>query len=261
MFAIRSKRLWIFLMATWLVLLTGCGSQASAAVGPTTAGLAASGQPAATGENHETPLRTLTVTGVGDVSLTPDLARLTLAVETRNRDLGKAVAENNRRTAQVIQALQQGGVAEKDIHTSNFSVNQERHYDDQGNLIVGPYTVTNRLILTVRNLAKLGTLLDAALQAGANRMDNLTFGSSQAKEAQLQAKLAAVEDAQKQAQAIAQQAGVTLEGVQTISFGYAAPVRATAYKAEALAAAPAQVPVSPGEMKVTATVTMVFLIR
>lgn len=261
MFKTHPNPLWLFLAAAWLSLLTGCGPRISAIVGPAAEDLAAPVQPAARSESNGTPLRTLTVTGTGEVALTPDLARVTLAVETRNRDLGKAVAENNQRTAQVIQTLQQGGVAEKDIHTRNFSVNQVRRYDDQGNLILGPYTVTNTLVVTVRDLEKLGALLDAALQAGANRMDNLTFGSSRAREAQLQAKLAAVEDAQKQAEAIAQQAGVTLEAVQTITFGYAAPVRETTYKAEMLAAAPAQVPVSPGEMKVTATVTMVFLIR
>ena len=255
-----SKRFWLFLAAAWLMLLVGC-AQGSATVATSAANPAALIRPTATGGGNGAPLRTLTVTSTGEVALTPDLAQVTLAVETRNRDLGKALSENNQRTAQVIHALQQGGVAEKDIHTSNFAVSQERHYDKEGNLILGPYTVTNSLVVTVRDLEQLGALLDAAPQADANRMDNLTFGSSQAKEAQLQAKLAAVEEAQKQAQAIAQQAGVTLEGVQTITFGYATPVQATAYRAEKLAAAQAEVPVAPGEMKVTATVTIVFLIR
>ena len=249
----------LVLTALLVGLLSACGASATSTVGAAQ-GLAAPLRQASTGEANSATPHTLTVTGTGEVALTPDLARITLAVETRNRDLGKAVAENNQRAAQVIQALKQGGVAEKDIHTANFSVSQERHYDNEGNLILGPYTVTNTIVVTVRDLEKLGALLDAALQAGANRMDNLTFGSSQAREAQLQAKLAAVEDAQKQAEAIAQQAGVTIEAVQTITFGYA-PVREPVYKAEMVAAAPSEVPVLPGEMKVTATVTMVFIIR
>ncbi len=204
--------------------------------------------------------RTLTVTGTGEVSLTPDLAHVTLAVETRNRDLSKALRENNQRTEQVIAALRQHKVAAEDIHTANFSVRQDQHYDDQGNLILGPYTVTNSLVVTVRDLNALGAILNDALAAGANRMDALTFGSSQVEAARLEAKLAAVAAARHQAEAIAQAAGVTLEAVQTITFGYAPPLRAATYKADAMAAGQ-QVPVSPGEMTITATVTMVFLIH
>ncbi len=256
----NAKR-WLFLGVAllWGLMLTACGSGTQADVG-VAEGLSAPLRQSA--QTDGTTPHTLTVTGTGEVSLTPDLAYLTLAVETRHRDLGKAVAENNQRAAQVIQALRQGGVEEKDIHTANFSVQQDRHYDDQGNLILGPYTVTNSIVVTVRDIEKLGVLLNAALQAGANRMDNLTFGSSQIKDAQLQAKLAAIADAQKQAEAIAQQAGVTLEAVQSITFRYTTPVSGPVYRAEVMSAAPpAEVPVAPGEMKVTATVTMVFIIR
>jgi len=182
-------------------------------------------------------------------------------VETRNRDLSKALAENNARAEKIIQALRRDGIAEEDIRTANFAVREDRRYDNNGNLVSREYVVTNSLLVTVRDLDKLGVALNDALAAGANRMDNLTFTSSQMDEARLEAKLAAVADARRQAEAVAKAAGVTLEAVQTITFGYATPVRQPVYKAEMAAEAPAQVPVSPGEMTITATVTMVFLIR
>ncbi len=257
--ALQTRSTWARIVGILMavLLLAACGTQASA---PQETLLVPQNPPGEDGSNGE-PLRTLTVTGTGQVNLIPDLAYLTLAVETHHARLDQAVAENNQRAAQIMQVLQQHGVAEEDIHTSRFAVQQEQHYDDEGNLILGPYTVTNRLVVTVRDLDQLGTLLNAALDAGANRVDGLRFGSSQAQEAQLQAKVAAVQDARHQAEVIAQAAGVSLVAVQTITFGSISSPSKMAYAPDMLAAAPAEVPVSPGELTVKATVTMIFLIR
>ena len=193
------------------------------------------------------------------VTLNPDIAQVTLAVETRHRSLSQAVEENNRLAQQVMEALRQGGVAAEDLRTANFSVYQDRSRDPQGNLVLGPYQVTNQVVVTVRDLERLGQLLEAALQAGANRIDGLTFGAAEQQQALLQARLAAVEDAQTQAQAIAQAAGVRIVGIQSITFSGATPPPAPVYRA-AMAEAQA-VPVNPGTLTFQATVTIVYIIE
>lgn len=249
------------------VLLVGLGVLALAALllGGAWLGTRAAARPqpqtawaAAPAQGDAAQPRTLTVTGVGRVTLSPDLARVTLAVETRHRSLAQAVAENNRRAQAVMDALRRGGVAAEDIRTANFSVAQERSYDPQGNLVLGPYQVTNQVVVTIRDLSALGTLLEAALEAGANRIDGLTFGAAGEDEALLQARLAAVADAKTQAEAIAQAAGVRIVGVQSIAYAGGAPAPGPVYlRAEAADA----VPVSPGILTIEEWVTIVYLIE
>jgi len=214
------------------------------------------------GQNTQPTLRTLTVTGSGRVTLSPDLAQVILAVETSHRSLASAVAENNRLAQQVMEVLRQSGVAPEDIRTANFSVYQDRSYDPKGNLVLGPYRVTNQVVATIRDLKRLGDILEAALEAGANRIEGLTFDATGRQEALRQAQLAAVRDAQAQAKAIAQEAGVRLVGVHSVTpgygIGYGGPYPDPIY----LKAAEVQaVPISPGMLTVEATVTIVYIIE
>lgn len=248
------RKEWLGALAVAAIILIAVGFQGPVSPRPRMAQAAA---PVVSGET----MRTLTVTGTGETTLSPDIAQVALAVETQHKDLEQALAENNQRTARVIQALRQHGIPENDIRTANVSVQEEKRYDNEGHLASRSYVVTNSLNVTVRDLGQLGKILNDALSAGANRMDSLIFTSSRLAEAQLQAKLAAVADARHQAEAIAQSAGVMLDTVQTITFGPLPVVRDQTYKAEAMSAPVEQVPVSPGEMRVTATVTIVFRIR
>src|SRR5512137_2371574 len=78
------------------------------------------------------PERTITVSGTGKVTLTPDIAYISIGVNTQNASAKDAVAENNSQAQAVITAIKGFGVAEKDIQTTNFSIYPQQQYDNQG---------------------------------------------------------------------------------------------------------------------------------
>ena len=98
------------------------------------------------------PARTISVTGTGEVILTPDIAYVSIGVRSEGEDAAKAVAENNAKSEAVIDALIDAGVDEKDIQTTNFNIYPQQQYDDQGNIQDTFYIVENSVRVTVRDL-------------------------------------------------------------------------------------------------------------
>src|SRR5690606_5908676 len=131
-----------------------------------------------------------------------------------------AVAENNTQTQELIQALQDFGIAANDIRTTNFSIWPMDRYDPGTGLPTGEktYAVDNTVYVTVRELARLGDLLDTAVQAGANTVNSVQFDVAEKDDALQQARADALEDARAQAQALAEAAGLTLGEIRSISF-------------------------------------------
>jgi uncharacterized protein YggE len=135
--------------------------------------LAASACGAVTGG---TETRTLTVTGTGTVSVPPDIVVVSLGVQTVGPDIARAVASNNEAAGAVQAAARELGVADEDIRTTYFYVSTQQQYDEFGN-VTGEvtYWVDNTISLTLRDTSKLGDLLEAAVDAGANSISGVTF--------------------------------------------------------------------------------------
>jgi uncharacterized protein len=234
--------------------------------------LATAGAAAAQGSSQATVAeptgavtRTISVNGTGKVYLTPDIAYVTIGVHTENKDAAQAVAQNNAQSVKVKEALTGMGVDAKDIQTSNFSIYPQQQYDQTGKP-TGEinYVVDNQLYVTVRDLEKIGDLLDTVVKAGANNIYGIQFDVADRSKAQSEARKLAVADAQAQAQELAQAAGVTLGPVQTISTSSSqtpVPVYEKGMGGGAAVAAPATVPVSAGQMVLQADVYMVFAIQ
>lgn len=207
----------------------------------------------------ETP-RTLTLTATGRVTRAPEVAWVSLGVYTEADTAKDAVRRNSDLARQVIQALRNLGIAEADIRTTQYQVFLREEYDRQGNVVRRYYAVEEGFQVTVRDLNQVGAVLDAAVQAGANRVYNVRFGVEDENALLREARVLAVQEAQRQAEAVAQAAGVTLVGIQSISFGSETrPVpilKAAPTQAEAVS-----VPVEPGTLEYSATVTVVFLIK
>jgi uncharacterized protein YggE len=210
--------------------------------------------------NEKNP-RTISVAGMGEVTMTPDIATINLGVHTEAATAAAAVEANNASTAKLMEALKAAGVAEEDIRTTNFSVYPSAKYDPQtGEQTSTTYVVDNTVYVTVRNLDSLGDLLDAAVKAGSNSINSIQFDVEDKSEFLSQARAAAVENAQSQAQELATAAGVELGDVQTISYYDNIPVPLMREQAFA-AAADSTVPISPGTMDLTVTVNMVYFIK
>ncbi len=205
------------------------------------------------------PLRTITVTGTGKVTLTPDIAYITIGVNTQNASAKDAVSQNTAQAQAVVNVIKQAGIAEKDIQTTDFSIYPQQQYDNNGKLTGILYVVNNSVFVTVRDLTKLGALLDSVVQSGANNINSITFDVADKTDALSQARKAAVTEAQKQATELTQATGVKLGDVQTISYVDSTPpvVVPLAPRAADMAAG-ANVPIQSGSMQISTTVTIVY---
>ena len=203
----------------------------------------------------------ITVTGSGLVTLTPDIAYINIGVHSQDASASAAMNENNASAQAVIDTIKSAGVADKDIQTTNFSVYPQQQYDGNGKITGILYMVDNSVYVTVRNLTKLGGLLDASVRAGANTINNISFDVADRNAALSQARLAAVADARKQADELTGATGVSLGSVQSISYNdSSAPLTVQYARLEAAAPAP-NVPVQPGSMQITTRVTIVYGIK
>jgi len=215
--------------------------------------------------NPAPPQRILSVTGTGLVYLTPDVAYINIGVHTEKPTASEAVSANNTQTQQVVNALENSGVDAKDIRTTNFSIYPNTQYDQQtGKPGSTTYVVDNTVYVTVHQLDKLGELLDATVQAGANNVNSIQFDVADKSAAIKQARDQAVKDAQTQAQGLASASGVTLGNVQTINFtnNIPQPVLNVYSKSGSLNAAPAAaVPINAGQLTLTVTVDMTYEIK
>jgi len=205
------------------------------------------------------PQRTITVTGTGKVTLTPDIAYISVGVHTENASATDAVSGNNTQAQAVIAVIKGFGVAAKDIQTTNFSINPQQQTDANGKVTGILYVVDNTVYVTVRDLTKLGDLLDSTVNAGANNINSVQFDVADKTAALSQARLAAVADAKKQADELTKATAVTLDVVQSISYyDTTAPVTVQYARADLMAPAAASVPVQAGSMQIYTTVTIVY---
>ncbi|HQK42026.1 MAG TPA: SIMPL domain-containing protein, partial [Anaerolineaceae bacterium] len=113
-------------------------------------------------------LRTLSVSGSGNVVLVPDIAYINIGVHSEAPDVSSSLSTNNAQATAISNALQAEGVDAKDIQTANFNVYPTQHYDNMGQVTGTYYVVDNTVYVTVRNLSKLPKLLDVAISSGAN---------------------------------------------------------------------------------------------
>lgn len=164
--------------------------------------------------------RTINVTGTGTVHVEPDIAVVSLGVQTLGPDVGTAVQENNRRAKAVMEALLELGVTPEDMRTTNFYVSSQPQFDPMG-MPTGEtsYTVDNTIFFTLRAPDKLGAVLQAALRAGSNSVQNVSYSVADPSVPMDEARQMAVADAQRQAQQLATAAGTTLGKVLSINEG------------------------------------------
>jgi uncharacterized protein len=168
--------------------------------------------------------RTITVVGVGKVSLVPDIAQLNVGAEDSASTVAEAKARVDSQMAAIVAALKEMGVTDKDIQTSNYSIYYERQ--EQASPLAegsssaerrGVYHVSNMLLITVRDVSKAGDVLDALVEAGANQVYGVSFTVSDEVKWQSQAREKAMADAKARAEELASLSGVEVGQVQAIS--------------------------------------------
>ncbi len=205
-------------------------------------------------------LRTISMTGHGEMRAVPDQVQINAGVTSSAATAAAALAANTARMKGVFDTLRKMGVPERAIQTINFSVSPQ--YTGGANnerpRLTG-YQVNNEVSVRLDDVSKLGAALDALVTAGANQMNGINFSIREPAPLLEKARAAAVADARARAETYAKAAGVTLGPVQSINEGGAEPPRPM-YKVMAMSA-DRSVPVAAGEESVTADVSIVWEIR
>lgn len=236
----------------WLSILTlaACSAPSSAGTQPSAG-------------NGDNVIRTLAVSGLGEAAAAPDQAMLQIGVQADSATAAEALKSMSARIAATMARLKSGGVLEKDIQTSGLSLNPRYNYQTrpQNPQIIG-YTASTTLSVKLRDIAKAGALIDAAVSDGANTLGGLTFGFADTKPLENAARADAVADAKSKAEVLAKAAGVSLGPILQINDGYAAPTPQPLYEARAASVQPQPaVPIAPGESTLSASVTLIYAIN
>ncbi|MCL6450138.1 MAG: SIMPL domain-containing protein [Acetobacteraceae bacterium] len=221
--------------------------------------LAAGRSPAAAaGEEDQGSPRLISVTGEGSVKLQPDTAQVTLGVWAEKPTAREAQSEGNAAAQAVINAVRAEGVAERDVQTVRFSLYPVmRWIEEKGKDELTGFRAEHMLSVTVRDIGRVGRVIDAAVRAGANRIEGVTFQASDPEPARLQALEKAMANARSKADVLARAAGVQIKGLQSVTAAesgyYPGPM-----KAMMGAGSEAAAPIEPGEVEITATVNVSY---
>lgn len=202
---------------------------------------------------------TVSVSGVGIITTTPDTASIQLGVTVTQPTLAEAQSQASTQMQAVIDSLTASGVEEKDIQTSSYYVSVVQNYDSNGNPSeVTNFQVQNLVNVVVREIDNVGPVLDGAVAAGANTVYGVNFYVDDSSQATSDARALAVQDAEKRAQELAAAAGMTLGPVVSIVEGYSSgPIYGKGgggLAAESAAPAPIQV----GTTTIQVDITVVY---
>ena len=202
------------------------------------------------------------VTGTGEVNAAPDIAILQLGISAQRASVAEAQAEAATAMDKVMTALREGGVANRDIQTQYFSIQQVTRWDQdkQQEIVIG-YRVSNMVIAKIREIAKTGSIIDAVAEAGGDltRIDSLSFSIDDPSEYRKEARDKAMADAKAKAEQLANLGGVRLGKPTYISESISYPVYPPPVRVAEAAPAPVT-PISPGEMKVSLDIQVVYAI-
>ncbi len=203
----------------------------------------------------------ITTLGHSEIKIKPDVARVTLSVTTDARHSSDAVQQNAERITAVMTALQGAGVAGKDIQTQSYTVQPTFDYSESPPKRKG-YQVENSFEVTVRDLTKVGLVLDSATASGVSEIGSVSFDLSDPAAAQSEALSQAVASAKQKAGVMASAAGVDLGRLVSVTEGTTAPpVRPTPLFAPRSYAAVGSVPETPiadQQITVSADATLVY---
>ncbi len=243
----KKTLLTIFAILTVAALMTGC----SVLQGTST--------------NTSETFRTLNTSGSGTVYVVPDIARVSIGVNTQNEDAAVALNENTQDVNAIMQTLVNLGVAEKDIQTSNFYVYQQTNYIYPTSEMGGEtetqtvFIVQNTVSVIVRDISSLGEILSAVVGEGANTINGVSFDIEDPAAAIAEAQQKAIDDAASQAQEIASAAGVALGEITYISVsdGYASSADSVSIER----AAGGDVPISTGTLVIQATASITYTFK
>ncbi len=200
---------------------------------------------------------TLNLTATAEVQAAPDIAGIGAGVVTQAAEAQAALAANSEKMVRVIAALKKAGVADRDIQTSGLNLQPQFRYEQNQPPVLTGFQASNRVQVTLRDLKAAGRVIDTLVKEGANQIDGPDFRVAAPEPLLDKARAEAVARARARAELYAQAAGLRVVRITSISEGFEQrpPMPMPRMVAAEAAAAP---PVSPGEVGLSATVSMAF---
>ncbi len=202
----------------------------------------------------------LKVVGHGSVDTVPDMATISLGVTNEARTAGAALAANSAATGQMLQEIAQAGIEPRDMQTSGLSLSprwSNRSSNNNARPAIVGFSASNQVTIRVRDIDRLGGILDAVVQNGANQFHGLSFGLQDPVPTTDLAREAAVKDAIRKARLYAAAAGLELGAILELSEAGVSSPRPVMVREMALSA---DVPIAQGEVSLGASVTIIFQI-
>jgi uncharacterized protein YggE len=214
---------------------------------------------------------TITVSGKGELSITPDIAKVSFSVLVENKNVGPAQTEAATKMNNIIDSLKTSGVDKKDIKTTNYSiyprydyVQTSQTYPYSGKQILAGYVVNQTVEVTIRKIADAGDILAEVGKLGVTDISNLSFLSDKEDAFKLDARELAIQDARAQAKRLAKNLDVRLVKITAFSESGNYPIyydrmSLSSKAAGAESSVAPQIPV--GENKITSNVSITYEIR
>ncbi len=215
------------------------------------------------------PVPRILVNGEGSAEIAPDMAVLVLTVSREGETAREALDANSAAMAEVLQAMRDEGIEERDLQTAGFSIQPRYNYpapkpsgEREPRQIIG-YTVRNSLSVRVRDIDRVGAIIDKSVTLGVNEGGNITFTNADPAAAIAEARVEAVKDARSKAETLAAAAGVKTGRILEISEHSFAPRPMPMLNAEVAMsrAADAAPPVAAGENSYQVTVQVSYAIE
>lgn len=201
--------------------------------------------------------RTISVNGSGSSAMAPDIALLSLSVISDAPTAREALDKNNAAMTAVVEALKTLGFGVTNMQTSGLSL--DAVYDNSGHVpVLTGYQAVNGVMLKVKDLSRLGEILDLTVTAGANRINSLSFSVENKDSAINDARVAAMKDAKAKADLMAGALGATVGRPLSISESYS---DSQPIAMQTMNAASAAVPIATGQVGLTAQVSVLFEIN
>lgn len=215
-----------------------------------------------TARAEESDKRLISVTGQAEIYVKPDVASASFGVETNASTAQEAQKLNSSAMNRVISVLKGKGIAEADIQTSNFSLypiyeqQGERPYVQQ--MTVKGYRCSNTVTVRIKNISDVGSIIDAAISAGATNVNSISFGVLNSKKYEDEMLAKAVENARHKADIMAKAAGANITGIFKMSDGWVSVSNTRGMKMMNDYAEAEAVPIEPGEVSIIGTVRIDF---
>ena len=226
--------------------------------------LAATLPACANAQNDPAFERTISVTGNGEASGSPDQAQISVGVQTVEATVVDASRANQAIVERIMAALEKHDIDDEDIQTSNYSIWPRQQHDPRQSdeVTITGYHVSNMVTVIVQDINNVGEVLAAVTNAGANSVHGINFAVKDTDALEQQARKSAMEDARSRAQSLADLAGVELGDILTISTssggGYPSPMMSRQTMEMDAASAPG---ISPGQLSVSVQIHATFAIR